>query len=72
MLAYKGELEKTVTQDKARQHPDNVNAGLLTYPVLQTADIILHRAIYVPVGKGPGTTPGNGPEFCTAFQSPLR
>lgn len=52
MLAYKGELEKTVTfKDKARQHPDNVNAGLLTYPVLQTADIILHRAALVPVGK---------------------
>lgn len=52
MLAYKGELEKTVTfKEKARQHPDNVNAGLLTYPVLQTADIILHRAKYVPVGK---------------------
>lgn len=52
MLAYKGELEKTVTfKEKARQHPDNVNAGLLTYPVLQTADIILHRASLVPVGK---------------------
>ena len=52
MLAYKGELEKTVTfKDKVRQQPDNVNAGLLTYPVLQTADIILHRALYVPVGK---------------------
>lgn len=52
MLAYKGELEKTVTfKDKVRQHPDNVNAGLLTYPVLQAADIILHRAKYVPVGK---------------------
>jgi tryptophanyl-tRNA synthetase len=52
MLAYKGELEKTVTfKDKARQHPENINAGLLTYPVLQTADIILHRASYVPVGK---------------------
>ncbi len=52
MLAYKGELEKTTTfKDKARQQPDNVNAGLLTYPVLQTADIILHRARYVPVGK---------------------
>ena len=52
MLAYKGELEKTVTfKEKVRQHPDNVNAGLLTYPVLQTADIILHRATYVPVGK---------------------
>lgn len=52
MLAYKGELEKTVTfKEKARLHPDNINAGLLTYPVLQTADIILHRARYVPVGK---------------------
>ncbi|XVJ64716.1 MAG: tryptophan--tRNA ligase [Lacibacter sp.] len=52
MMAYKGELEKTTTfKDKVRQQPDNVNAGLLTYPVLQTADIILHRAKYVPVGK---------------------
>ncbi|MEO6233039.1 MAG: tryptophan--tRNA ligase [Ferruginibacter sp.] len=52
MMAYIGELEKTVTfKDKVRQHPQNVNAGLLTYPVLQTADIILHRAKYVPVGK---------------------
>ena len=52
MLAYVGELEKTVTfKDKVRQHPDNVNAGLLTYPVLQTADIVLHRAALVPVGK---------------------
>jgi len=52
MLAYIGELEKTVTfKDKIRQHPENINAGLLTYPVLQAADIILHRAKYVPVGK---------------------
>lgn len=52
MLAYKGELEKTTTfKDKARLQPDNINAGLLTYPVLQTADIILHRASLVPVGK---------------------
>lgn len=52
MMAYKGELEKTTTfKEKARQQPDNVNAGLLTYPVLQAADIILHRAKYVPVGK---------------------
>lgn len=52
MLAYKGELEKTTTfKDKVRLQPENVNAGLLTYPVLQTADIILHRALYVPVGK---------------------
>ena len=52
MLAYKGELEKTTTfKDKARSQPDNINAGLLTYPVLQAADIILHRASLVPVGK---------------------
>ena len=52
MLAYKGELEKTVTfKEKARQSPENINAGLLTYPVLQSADILLHRAKYVPVGK---------------------
>jgi tryptophanyl-tRNA synthetase len=52
MMAYKGELEKTTTfKDKVRQNPENVNAGLLTYPVLQTADILLHRAKYVPVGK---------------------
>ncbi len=52
MLAYKGELEKTATfKDKVRLQPDNANAGLLTYPVLQAADIILHRASLVPVGK---------------------
>ncbi len=52
MMAYIGELEKTVTfKEKVRLHPENINAGLLTYPVLQTADIILHRASYVPVGK---------------------
>ena len=52
MMAYKGELEKTTTfKDKVRLQPQNVNAGLLTYPVLMTADIIIHRAKYVPVGK---------------------
>jgi tryptophanyl-tRNA synthetase len=52
MLAYKGELEKTPTfKEKARLHPNNINMGLLTYPVLQAADILLHRATLVPVGK---------------------
>lgn len=52
MLSMVGELEKTPTfKDKVRQHPQNVNAGLLTYPVLQAADILLHRAKLVPVGK---------------------
>jgi len=51
-MAYKGELEKTTTfKDKVRTQPDNVNAGLLTYPVLQAADILIHRATKVPVGK---------------------
>src|SRR4029078_9776997 len=52
MLAYKGELEKTATfKEKVRQQPDNANVGLLTYPVLMTADVIIHRALYVPLGK---------------------
>jgi len=52
MLAYKGELEKTATfKDKARLHPENINAGLLTYPVLMAADVIIQRAVKVPVGK---------------------
>ncbi|HEU0111002.1 MAG TPA: tryptophan--tRNA ligase [Flavisolibacter sp.] len=52
MLAYKGELEKTATfKDKVRLQPENVNAGLLTYPVLMSADILIHKAKYVPVGK---------------------
>ncbi|MGZ5287421.1 MAG: tryptophan--tRNA ligase [Flavisolibacter sp.] len=52
MMAYKGELEKTATfKDKVRLQPENVNAGLLTYPVLMSADILIHRAKYVPVGK---------------------
>lgn len=52
MLAYKGELERMATfKEKARKHPDNINAGLLTYPTLMAADILLHRASRVPVGK---------------------
>lgn len=52
MNAYLGELERTASfKKKARQQPDNVNAGLLTYPVLMTADIIIHKANFVPVGK---------------------
>ncbi|WP_018628199.1 tryptophan--tRNA ligase [Niabella aurantiaca] len=52
MLAYKGELEKTTTfKDKVKLQPENVNAGLLTYPVLMASDILIHRAHFVPVGK---------------------
>lgn len=52
MLAYKGELERVATfKDKARKQPDNINAGLLTYPVLMSVDIIIHKATKVPVGQ---------------------
>jgi tryptophanyl-tRNA synthetase len=52
MNAYMGELERSTTfKEKARKQPDNINAGLLTYPVLMAADILLHRAAKVPVGK---------------------
>jgi tryptophanyl-tRNA synthetase len=52
MNAYLGELERTTSfKDKARQQPENVNAGLLTYPVLMAADIVIHHADKVPVGK---------------------
>ena len=52
MNMYLGELERVTTfKDKARQQPDNVNAGLLTYPTLMAADILQHRAHKVPVGK---------------------
>jgi len=52
MNAYVGELERTTSfKDKVRKQPENVNAGLLTYPVLMAADIIIHNAAKVPVGK---------------------
>ncbi len=52
MNAYVGELERcTSFKEKIRTQPQNVNAGLLTYPTLMAADIIIHRAHKVPVGK---------------------
>ena len=52
MLAYKGEMERTASfKDKVRHNPNNVNIGLLSYPVLMASDILIHRAKYVPVGK---------------------
>jgi len=52
MNAYVGELQRTTTfKEKIRNQPDNVNAGLLTYPVLMATDILIHRANKVPVGK---------------------
>jgi len=52
MNAYIGELERTTTfKEKVRSQPENVNAGLLTYPTLMASDIIIHKANKVPVGK---------------------
>jgi tryptophanyl-tRNA synthetase len=52
MNAYMGELERSTSfKDKIRSQPDNVNAGLLTYPSLMAADILIHKATKVPVGK---------------------
>ncbi|MDR2382535.1 MAG: tryptophan--tRNA ligase [Prevotellaceae bacterium] len=52
MWSYVGELERTSSfKEKVRKHPNNVNAGLLTYPVLMATDILIHKANKVPVGK---------------------
>lgn len=52
MNAYKGELERVTTfKEKAKKQPNNINAGLLTYPSLMAADILIHRSHKVPVGK---------------------
>lgn len=52
MNTYVGELERTTTfKEKVRKQPENVNAGLLTYPVLMAADILIHNSDKVPVGK---------------------
>lgn len=52
MIAYVGELERTASfKDKARQEPENINAGLLTYAVLMACDILIQKADKVPVGK---------------------
>ena len=45
-------LERTPTyKEKKAQQPDDVNHGLLTYPVLQAADIVIYKASLVPVGR---------------------
>ncbi len=47
-----GELERmTQFKEKGRQHRENINLGLLAYPVLQAADILVYKAGFVPVGE---------------------
>lgn len=68
MNAFLGELERTTSfKEKARQNPDNVNAGLLTYPVLMAADIIIHKANFVPVGKDQEQNLEMARKFATRF-----
>ncbi len=51
MVTPMGKLTDLPTfKDKVRQQPENVNYGLLGYPVLMTADIVLYKASVVPVG----------------------
>lgn len=52
MFAHVGELERSTTyKDKIANQQSNINAGLLTYPVLMAADIVIHQADKVPVGE---------------------
>ena len=40
----------TQFKDKSQRHPDNINVGLFSYPVLMAADILLYKADLIPVG----------------------
>ena len=51
-FTYMGEMSRmTQFKDKSAKHPDNVNGGLFTYPVLMAADILIYNADLVPVGQ---------------------
>lgn len=51
-ISYIGELNRmTQFKDKSRKHADNINMGLMNYPVLMAADILLYQTDLVPVGK---------------------
>ena len=51
-ISYVGELERmTQYKDKSQKRGDSIPAGLLTYPPLMAADILLYQTNYVPVGE---------------------
>ena len=51
-FTYVGEMERmTQFKDKSARHAENINMGLMDYPVLMAADILLYQAQYVPVGE---------------------
>ncbi|MBA2372831.1 MAG: tryptophan--tRNA ligase [Chloroflexi bacterium] len=63
-------LERTPTyKEKKRDQPDDVNHGLLTYPVLQAADIVMYKASVVPVGKDQAAHLELSREIVRAFNS---
>ena len=64
-----GDVEKEIFNE-GNKH--SVSAGLLTYPTLMAADIIIHKAVKVPVGKDQEQKYGNGAPFCPSFQCNLR
>lgn len=50
-IAYPGELSRmTQFKDKSKKHEDNINMGLMDYPVLMAADILLYQTELVPIG----------------------
>ena len=62
-------------KEKVRQMSEteeSVNDGLVGYPVLQTADIILYKADACTRGRGPATPPGAGERDRAPFQQPVR
>ena len=66
-------LERTPTyKEKKENQPDDVNHGLLTYPVLQAADIVIYKASLVPVGKDQAAHLELSREIVRAFNAPLR
>ena len=58
--------------EEARSQPDDVNHGLLTYPVLQAADIVIYKASLVPGRQGPGRPPRAVARDRPRLQPPLR
>ena len=66
-------LERTPTyKEKKPNQPDDINHGLLTYPVLQAADIVIYKASLVPVGKDQAAHLELSREIVRALQPPLR
>ncbi len=65
-----GELSRmTQFKDKSRQHKENINCGLFTYPILMAADILLYKSEVIPVGEDQTQHLEFSREICRAFNS---